>query len=98
MNNQHIFRFMKCIKFLFHKPKYSISSYWKGRFDEQIHFRKFKHGKPLSIIQKIKAARAISHIKYPTSKYSGLRGHNIRDKFRIEILKLVNVDYKPRVD
>ena len=80
----------------FHKPKYRISSYWKGRFDEQLRFREFKHGIPLLAIQKIKAARAISHIKYPTSKYNGLRGHSIRDKFRTEILKLVDVNYKPR--
>lgn len=67
------------------------------KFNEQIKWRKRKYGNPLPTLQKIKAARAISHEVYPAPQqggtYSGTRGHLIRERFRREILKSVDVDY-----
>lgn len=67
------------------------------KFNEQIKWRKRKYGNPLPTLQKIKAARAISHEVYPAPQqggtYYGTRGHLIREKFRREILKSVDVDY-----
>ncbi|MBU3967097.1 MAG: hypothetical protein KKG76_06960 [Euryarchaeota archaeon] len=83
-----------------HLEKYSkTNAAWKikkeiyFRFNEQIKWRKRKYGIRLSTLQKIKAARAISHEVYPTYKYNGKKGHWIRENFRKEILKSVNVEY-----
>ena len=78
------------------RSKYVIGSDMMKLFNEQLKWRENVYGTQLPTIQKIKAARAVSHIKYPTSMCGGRRGHNIRDKFRTEILNLVNVDYKLR--
>ena len=77
--------------------KYVIGVEWMKLFNEQLKWRENVYGTPVPTIQKIKAARAVSHQRFPYKKgYRGHKGHVIRDKFRTEILKLVDVDYKPR--
>jgi len=80
----------------------SFSSIYKEHigFSKQLRWREKLYGKPLPLIQKIKAARKVSHDLYPTpkfgGKYGGIKGHNIREKFRKEILKSININYIPR--
>ena len=72
-----------------------ISQQWINRFNNQISWRERVYGKPLNTLQKIKAARAVSHLRFPTDKgYRGYKGHSIRERFRKEILKTVGVHYK----
>ena len=72
-----------------------ISQKWINRFNNQITWRERVYGKPLSALQKIKAARAVSHQRYPSDDgYRGYKGHHIREMFRTEILKTVGVHYK----
>ncbi|OEU74376.1 MAG: hypothetical protein BA864_05965 [Desulfuromonadales bacterium C00003093] len=64
-------------------------------FNSQIVWRERVHGTPLATLQKIKAARAVSHTIFPHDEgYGGRKGHSIREIFRKEILKTVGVDYK----
>lgn len=79
------------------QSNFIITQKWLNVFNKQIQWRECVHGKPLSAIQKIKAARAVSHQIFPTYPiYKGIRGHELRDMFRKEILKTVGVDYKER--
>lgn len=80
------------------KPALKVNINFKSTvmFLEQIKWRENRYGKPLPTIQKIKAARAVSHNMYPTNEgFNGKRGHNLRQLFRMKILKFVDVDCKP---
>jgi hypothetical protein len=74
----------------------SISNSFKEHsgFNEQLRWRERKYGTPLPIIQKIKAARKVSHDLYPTEKYYGKRGHWIRERLRKDLLNSIGVNYK----
>jgi hypothetical protein len=66
----------------------------QNRFFNQLKWREKIYGIPLPDLQKIKAARAISHEVYPTKKYKGRKGHLIRERFRKKILKSVGFNYQ----
>jgi len=65
-------------------------------FNEQIKWRENVYGIPLPTIQKIKAARAVSHQIFSTDhrEFRGYHGHMLRENFRKTILKSVGVEYK----
>jgi len=78
------------------KSKNLTLAYYK--FNKQIKWRERKYGNPLPILQKIKAARAVSHEIYPSLKqggtYCGIKGHMLREHLRKKLLKTVNFNYK----
>ena len=75
--------------------RFVITPKWMNIFNKEIRWREKIHGAPLPTIQKIKAAREVSHQIFPANKgYRGPRGHELREIFRKEILKTVDVDYK----
>ena len=76
--------------------EYVITPKWMGVFNEQIKWRENVYGIPLPTIQKIKAARAVSHQIFSTDcrEFRGYRGHILREVFRKQILKSVGVEYK----
>lgn len=73
--------------------KVTIIQKWKNIFDKEIKCREKIHNTPLPKIQKIKAARKISHLIFPLEKCNGVKGHDLRQVFIKEILKTINVNY-----
>ena len=74
---------------------FRIAQKWITMFNNQITWREKVHGHPLQPIQKVKAARAVSHERFPTDMgFGGYKGHVLRERFRKEILKSVGVDYR----
>ncbi len=67
------------------------------KFKKELNKRKKLYGDPLPDIQKIKAARKVSHYAFPSPRqggtYGGIKGHYIREIFRKEILKSINFKY-----
>ena len=72
---------------------YDITSYRLEVFLKEIERRKRVNGVPLSKKQKIKAARRASHSIFPSIIFKGMKGHQLREEYKHEILKTVGVKY-----
>jgi len=75
----------------------NITTYRLQIFNKEIKCRERIRGTPLSKMQKVKAARKVSHLIFPSIIYKGLKGHILRDEFKTEILKTVDVKYYPKL-
>lgn len=75
----------------------NITPYRLEIFNKEIKRIEDIKGIPLSKMQKIKASRIASHAIFPTTKFKGAIGHKIREEFKSEILKTVNVKYYSKI-